>query len=239
MDNPNFQFETESEYKDFDKGTGAWAIKPGPAAIPAIPPIPGTVDAEESFDTDPIWQQITFGGATDWAVATDEFHSTPRSYKSANGGTFTIFNDFFSEQISFWLKNDMVPSGPDSFVVQIDGNTVLTVTDPADWTYYAIPTGFGYQIDFIFIKNFPFTSDCWLDDLITGGLDTPGVPGSPAHPFVYTPLKMTDDGERLKVDILPLSCETDSITVCPPVSGFEVVVTPGPCPIPKIGRAHV
>lgn len=218
MDNRIWQAATDVEYQILDRGFGAWAIKPGPAAVDPIPAVPGSTTVSEDFEGTP-WSTITFGGGT-WALATDESHSPTHSFKSAaigdNDSTqFTMFNDTFDPQISMWVKTN-TESGFDFFTIKVDSVIVYQESGDNDWHRIAIPLNFGYQIDVIYSKDFsgaPVGDACWVDDIVFGGLDTPAVPGSPAHPFVYTPLKMTDDGERLKVD----STVTGTVTVAEPV----------------------
>lgn len=232
MDSPNFQFQTETEYKNGDKGTGAWAIKPGPEEIPAVPDTPGSVVVSEDFEGT-LWQEITFDNG-DWIVTSAFAHSGTKSFTNADIGDnqtseFTIQNDVFDEQVSFWLKTD-TEAGFDKFQVLIDNVLVYEESGNNDWHRVAIPTDFGFFITFRYVKDFSAstgTDACYVDDIVIGTLDIPGNPGIPARPFVYTPLKMTDDGECLKVSLCDttvavtgtvntrfLACETDSVSVC-------------------------
>lgn len=243
MDNPNFQFQTETEYKDGDKGTGAWAIKPGPAEIPEIP---GDDFASENFEG-VLWQQITFFGG-DWVTTNAEAHEGTTSFtnKDIDDGetsSFFIFNDVGATELRFWLKTDS-ETGFDKFTLLVDFVEVFEESGPTDWQFVEVPLNAAFEtIEFRYEKDSsgsPFTDAVYVDELVLGTLTVPGVP---ARPFVYTPLKMTDDGECLKVHICdldingalpvtsrPLDCEFDSVTICPPVSGLEVIVTNFPDP---------
>lgn len=204
------QFGTGVEYKDGDGGTGAWAIKPGPAAVPEVPPVPGSVVLSEDFEG-ALWSEITEVSGT-WVATTAHSHSATTSYTNpdiGDGGSasFTIQNDAFDAQLSFWLRTD-TESGFDKFQVFIDGAEVYSESGFNDWHRVAIPTGFGFLFEFRYTKDSSVSGGadaCWVDDIVLGSLDTPAVPGIPARPFVYTPLKMTDDGDRLKVDIASIS----------------------------------
>lgn len=200
MDSPNYQFQTDVEYKDGDKGTGAWAIKPGPGEIP---PVPGEVFAEEDFEGT-LWTQITFFGG-DWVVTTAEAHDGTKSYTNADiddneTSSFFIFNDVNATELRFWLKTD-TETGFDKFNLFVDFVSVFEESGPTDWQLIEIPLSANFEtIEFRYTKDSsgsPFSDACYVDELVLG---TPGTPGVPARPFVYTPLKMTDDGERLKVD---------------------------------------
>lgn len=205
MGSPNVQFGTEVEHKDFDKGTGAWAIKPGPAEIPEVPAVPGSVVLSEDFEG-PLWTEITEVSGT-WVTTTAHSHSATTSYTNPDindgeSASFTIQNDAFDAQVSFWLRTD-TESGFDKFQVFIDSVEVYSESGFNDWHRVAIPTGFGFIIEFRYTKDGSVSSGddaCWVDDIVQGSLDTLAVPAVPARPFVYTPLKMTDDGERLKVE---------------------------------------
>lgn len=208
MDIHNSQFGADIEFKSLDIGTPAWAVKPGPDAIPAIPFIPGTPVATENFEGT-LWSEIPFDSG-DWVVTSSTSHGGTKCFRGKLGiaaavTQFTI-NDFFgSQQLSFWYKMPDIVTGfvNDLFEVKVDGFTVFSQNQVvADWTYVAIPLSFAFQIDFIFHKNFPIIDDTdtvFLDDLVLGGLDTPGVPGSPAHPWVYSPMYLCGDDDRLLV----------------------------------------
>lgn len=206
MDSPNVQFGTGVEHLEGDKGTGAWAIKPGPAAVPEVPPVPGSVVLSEDFEG-PLWSEITEVSGT-WVTTTAHSHSAVTSYTNpdiADGesASFTIRNDAFDAQLSFWLRTD-TESGFDKFRVFVDGVEVYSESGFNDWHRVAIPTGFGFLFEFRYTKDSSVSGGadaCWVDDIVLGSLDTPAVPGVPARPFVYTPLKMTGDGERLKIDV--------------------------------------
>lgn len=202
MDIHNSQFGADIEYKTLDIGTPAWAIKPGPDAILPIPLVPGIEDATEDFEG-PLWTQIALDSG-DWTLETDQSHSPTHSYKSKDIGnnqttSFTIQNNSFQEQISFWLKTD-TEAGFDKFRVFIDAVEVYVESGNNDWHRVAVPTDFGYLVEFRYSKDFSSSTPadaCWVDDLAFGTLDTPEVPGSPAHPFVYAPLQVNEDGELL------------------------------------------
>lgn len=234
MDNHNIQFGAEVEFKALDPGTGAWAVKKGPDAIPAVPAVPGSIVALEDFEG-ALWQQITFVSG-DWALDTLNAHSPTHSFRSKvivdnQTSSFFIQNDVFEPQLSFWLTTN-TESGFDFLKVFVDSVEVYSESGSNAIHRVAIPIGFGFDIEFRYSKDFsssPVGDGCWVDDIVLGGLDTPGVPGSPAHPLVYAPLHLTDDGERLKVDVeFPtiehLACATDSVTVCPGDDPLEVVV---------------
>lgn len=201
-----WQAGADVEYKTLDRGVGAWAVKKGPDAIAPIPAVPGTTTVSENFEGTP-WSTITFGGGT-WALATDQSHSPTHSFKSAtipNNATtqFTMYNDTFDPQLSMWVKTN-TESGFDFFTVKVDSVTLYQESGNNDWHRIAVPLNFGYQIDVIYSKDFssaPVGDACWVDDIVFGGLDTPAVPGSPAHPLVYAPMHLTDDGIRLKTDV--------------------------------------
>lgn len=205
MDSPNYQFATGTEYKDGDGGTGAWAIKPGPDAIPEVPAVPGDAVRSENFDGT-LWTEISFGSG-DWFATSAQSHSAPMSYTNkdidnSETSEFIIYNDYFQEQISFWLRTE-TETNFDFFRLFIDGSEVYTQSGVNDWYRVVVPTGFGYEFKFQYTKDSSSSlgdDSCWVDDIVFGTADTPAIPGVPARPFVYTPLKMTDDGERLKVD---------------------------------------
>lgn len=225
MDSPNSQFGAEVEYRALDQGTPAWAVKPGPDAVPEIPLIPGAAVNSEDFEGT-LWQQLNLVSSTGWFVTSADAHGGTKSLESANvGGDVTsslVINDFsFSPQLSFWIKADMVVSADDKFEVLFDGVPVYTLEAPLPaWTRIALETNFAFNIEFKFFQDFPFTSPfVRLDDIVFGDIDTPGVPGAPAHPLVYAPLKLTDDGERLKVepfledDLAAVNANLDSLEV--------------------------
>lgn len=206
MDIHNSQFGSDIEYDSLDLGTPAWVVKPGPAAIPAIPFVPGTPIASENFEGT-LWNDIPFAFG-DWEVTSSESHGGTKSFRGKTGigkttSTFAIYDFFGSSQVSFWYKNPGFVTGfvNDVFEVFLDGSLAFSTLDiAADWTYVAIPLNFNFEIDFVFTKNFPIIDDTdtvFLDDLILGGLDTPGVPGSPAHPLVYAPMHLCDDDRLL------------------------------------------
>lgn len=217
MDIHNSQFGADIEYKTLDIGTPAWAVKPGPDAIPAIPAVPGTEDATEDFEGT-LWTQIALDSG-DWTLETDESHSPTHSYKSKDinaneSSSFTIQNNSFQEQISFWLKTD-TEAGFDLFRVFIDAVEVYSISGNHDWFRAAIPTDFGYLVEFRYSKDFSGSTPedaCWVDDLVFGTIDIPEVPGSPAHPLVYAPLHVNEDGELL---VSGCSCTTSDTASIP------------------------
>lgn len=212
MDIHNSQFGADIEYKSLDIGTPAWAVKTGPAAIPAIPEGNPTIIVEETFDTGSLWDQITFGGFSGtgvWATDASTFHSSPNSFLSPNissgeSGTFTVYNDTFSSDLIFWARVDtgnIIGSLVNGLVVTVDGTEKLVVADfDTGWVKYTIGLNFGYQVDFTYRKDFSsFTNKVWVDNIIFGFRGTSGVPGSPAHPLVYSPLYLCGDDNRLLV----------------------------------------
>lgn len=223
MDSPNHQFETEVEYKDGDKGTGAWAIKPGPAEVPEIP---GDDLASEDFEG-ALWSQITFFGG-DWITTAAQAHNGTLSFTNLDiddneSSAFFIFNDVSATELRFWLKTD-TETGFDKFELFIDFVSVFEESGPTDWQLVTLPLAAAFEtIEFRYTKDSSasvFSDACYVDEIVLG---LPGTPGIPARPFVYTPLKMTDDGERLKVDVLDqtvsvtgraLDCALDSVTIC-------------------------
>lgn len=218
MDIHNNQFGSDIEYDSLDLGTPAWVVKPGPAAIPAIPFVPGTPIATENFEGT-LWSEVPFAFG-DWEVTSAESHGGTKSFRGKTGigkttTTFAIYDFFGSSQVSFWYKNPGFVTGfvNDKFEVLFDGTPVFTQLDIVnDWTYVSIPLNFAFEIDFVFTKNFPIVDDTdtvFLDDLVLGGFDTPGVPGSPAHPLVYAPMHL---------------CEDDRLLVSPAVA--EIPITP-------------
>lgn len=207
MDIHNSQFGADVEYDSLDRGTPAWAVKPGPGAIAPIPAVPGTTTVSENFEG-ALWSQITFGGG-DWTVDGTQAHSPTKSFRSKVIGnnatsTFTIYNDTFDPQISFWTRY-ITESGFDFLTVKVDGVNALQLSgSQLSFQRHSINIGFGYQIDFVYSKDFssaPAGDGVWIDDIVFGGLDTPAVPGSPAHALVYTPLYV-DANNRLKVTLL-------------------------------------
>lgn len=207
MDIHNSQFGAGVEYDYLDRGTPAWAVKPGPGAIAPIPAVPGTTTVSENFEGT-LWSSITFGGG-DWTVDGTQAHSPTKSFRSKVIGnnatsTFTIYNDTFDPQISFWTRY-ITESGFDFLTVKVDGVNMLQLSgSQLTFQRHAITIGFGYQIDFIYSKDFssaPAGDGVWIDDIVFGGLDTPAVPGSPAHALVYSPLYV-DVNNRLKVTLL-------------------------------------
>lgn len=207
MDIHNSQFGSDVEYDSLDRGTPAWAVKPGPGAIAPIPAVPGTTTVSENFEGT-LWSQITFGGG-DWTLDGTQSHSPTNSFRSKVIGnnassTFTIYNDTFDPQVSFWTRY-ITESGFDFLTVKVDGVTALQLSgSQLTFQRHAINIGFGYQIDFIYSKDFssaPAGDGVWIDDIVFGGLDTPAVPGSPSHPLVYSPLYV-DENNRLKVTLL-------------------------------------
>src|ERR1700746_2902251 len=206
MDRHNYQPAADVEYKPLDRGNAVWAVKPGPGAIAPIPAVPGSVVVSENFEGTP-WLAIPFVSG-DWTVATDQSHSPTHSYRSKvignNASTqFTIQNASGSPQLSFWLRTN-TEQGFDLFTVQVDGTTVYTGSGFNDLHRVALNIGFGFQIDFIYSKDFsssPVGDGCWVDDVVFGSLDIPAVPWSPAHPLVYAPLHTTAAGIRLKTDV--------------------------------------
>jgi hypothetical protein len=236
MDIHNSQFGSDIEYKSQDRGTPAWAIKSGPGAIAPIPEGPPTIYTEETFDSPPVWDSFfTFccqSGDGVWAVASDSFHSAPNSWKSpalssGQSSTFTLFNDFFAPDIIFWARVDtanQTGSLVNGLIVKVDGVEKLRVTDfDTGWLQYTIDLSFGYQVDFIFQHDFSaFVDSIWIDNVVFGVRGTPAVPGSPAHPKVYAPLVLDSDDNlnvvvngTIDVEIRPLDCTTDSVTICP------------------------
>lgn len=248
MDIHNSQFGACVEYKTFDIGTPSWAVKPGPAAILPIPFIPGTPIATENFEGT-LWVDVPFDSG-DWEVTSSTSHGGTKCFRGKTGiaaatTQFTIFDFFGSQQLSFWYKMPDIVTGfiNDLFEVKVDGATVFSQNDVvADWTYVSIPLTFAFQIDFIFHKNFPIVDDTdtvFLDDLVLGGLDTPGVPGSPAHPLIYTPFHLTVDDELIvtvsdTITVMPphLNCATDSVEICndagSPISVQGTIALDGP-----------
>lgn len=243
MDSPNFQFETKTEYKDRDKGTGAWAIKPGPEAIPPIPFVPGDPVFTEDFEGVP-WSDLFLVSVDGWSVQTIDAHSPTHSFETDHLGAYVysfVFNDFsFSPQLSFWFKADMVPSASDVFEVLFDGVPVFTVTTPVtDWTYVALSKGFTFNIEFRFTQNFPIVTNgvfVRVDDIVVGELDTPGVPGSPAHPFVYAPLVLCEDDRLLVSPAIQTVLGVPEVLVAEedfetdPISGFGTWTLTGDSP---------
>lgn len=205
MDNYAPHQQADVEYKTLDRGVPAWAIKPGPAAVPPIPAVPGSTDQLENFEG-VLWSQITFDTG-DWAVDTAVAHSPTHSFRSKVIGnnqttSFTIQNSSFLPQLSFWVETN-TENNFDFFKVFIDSVEVYSESGSHSMHRVAIPTNFGFSIEFRYSKDFssaPPGDGVWVDDIVFGSLDIPAVPGAPAHPFIYTPLKMTTDGERLKVD---------------------------------------
>lgn len=220
MDIHNSQFGSEVEYDSLDLGTPAWAVKPGPGAIAPIPFIPGTPIASEDFEGT-LWTEIPFGFG-DWEVTSTTSHLGTKCFRGKTGianttSTFAIFDFFGSQQVSFWYKTPGFVTGfvNDKFEVFVDGVLAFTNLNVVnDWTYVSIPLSFAFEIDFVFTKNFPIVDDTdtvFLDDLILGDLDTPGVPGSPAHPLVYTPLYL-DSNNNLMVAVDGMVAVTQSGT---------------------------
>lgn len=234
LDASNSQFGADVEHKTLDRGTPAWAVKPGPAAVPAIPLVPGSTVFSEDFEG-PLWTQI-FLVSTEWATTTLDSHSPITSYRgNAKSGvglatSFTI-NDFsFSPQLSFWYKFITPFNSGATFEVLFDGTPVFSVTNnPVSvWTRVAIPTNFAFNITFRFVNSSILNNNRFalVDDIVFGSLDTPAVPGAPAHPLIYTPLHLDSDN-NLKVTVIDgtvavtgtvetrqLTCETDSVTAC-------------------------
>lgn len=222
------QFGSDVEYNSLDRGTPAWAIKSGPAAIDPIPEGNPFITVQENFDSLPLWNQITFGGDSGtgvWAVATDSFHSTPNSFKSpaistGQFATFTMFNDTFDQDLIFWARVDGAnPIGPsiNGLIVKVDGVTKLTVSDfDTGWIRYTIGLNFGYQVDITYKQDFSaFTNRAWIDDIVFGTRGTPAVPGSPAHPQVYAPLHLDPAGALIVTVLNP----TPTLSGTVPVSG--------------------
>lgn len=202
MDNHNSQFGSDVQYTSLDYGTPAWAVKPGPGAIAPIPAVPGAITVSENFEST-LWLQISFGGG-DWTLTTAESHSPTHSFRSKviadnQTSTFTVYNDTFDPQISFWAKTN-TEAGFDKLRIKIDGVEVYSESGLNDWHYVSIPMNFGYQVDFIYSKDFsssPVGDGVWVDDIGFGALDTPMVPGSPAHPWVYAPFHLTSNNELI------------------------------------------
>lgn len=218
-ESPNVQFGTEVEHKDFDKGTGAWAIKPGPAAIPEVP---GAVFAEENFEG-VLWTQITFFGG-DWVTTGTEFHDGALSFTNLDiddgeTSSFFISNDVGATELRFWLKTD-TETGFDVFNVFVDFVEVFEESGPVDWQLVTIPLAAAFEtIEFRYTKDSSvsaFSDACFVDEIELGA---PGTPAVPARPFVYTPLKMTDDGERLKVET---DNEDELSTIDASIQAFKV-----------------
>lgn len=224
----NYQFQADVEHKTLDGGTPAWAVKPGPGDIAPIPAVPGSTTVEETFDGT-LWTQITFVSG-DWTVDTINFHSAPNSFRSKVIGnsqttSFFIQNDVFEPQLSFWART-LTETNFDFLRIFVDNVQVYQESGNLPLHRVSIPIGFGFDIEFRYTKDFssaPAGDGIWVDDIVLGGLDTPEVPGSPAHPLVYTPLYLDDD-DNLKVTLLDqvvavtgipnLDCETDSVTTC-------------------------
>lgn len=208
MDIHNSQFGADIEHKTLDTGTPAWAVKPGPDAIPAIPFVPGTPIATETFEGT-LWIEVPFDSG-DWEVTSSTSHGGTKCFRGKTGiaaatTQFSILDFFGSQQLSFWYKMPDIVTGivNDLFEVKIDGIPAFSQNQAvSDWTYVSIPLAFAFQIDFIFHKNFPIidnTDTVFLDDVVLGGLDIPGVPGSPAHPYVYSPMYLCGEDHRLLV----------------------------------------
>lgn len=199
MGSPNHQFGTGTEYKSGDRGTGAWAVSPGPAAVPEVPATPGSEVVKETFEGT-LWTQISFDSGT-WIVTTDFAHAGTKSYTNPDIGdnqsaSFTIQNTAVQPQLSFWLRTD-TEAGFDKFRVFIDSVEVYSESGFNDWHRVAVPTGGGFSVEFRYSKDFSASSAadaCWVDDVVFGSLDIPGTPAIPARPLIYAPLQLDNDG---------------------------------------------
>ena len=232
---PNFQWRTTDPYKDLDRGTGAWGVRDVVLTIPEV------VVATEDFETDPIT------GSGTWTISATTPHSGLRCLRSAiiaanqnTDYTFTI--PVPATSIRFWwrvsseLNFDFFRVYKDAI---IPGNLLMQAsgTSPDTYAQSTLDVTGATTVTFRYIKD--GSSSAGLDRAIIDDIEwtTPEVPGT----YFYEPLHLEADSRRLKVtaiqedpivvtgvvDVRPLSCETDSITVCfeDPVSISGVVAT--------------
>lgn len=225
MDTPNFQWPTETQYKDGDKGTGAWAIKPGHAGVPE------TVLLTEDFETLPLDITVVDAGDAVWARSMAQAHTGSWSFKSGTIGNSQTTDAIITvpgggtNAVRFWYfvssENNF-----DFFKVIVNGNIVLQASGNVGWTQVILDLNGAPDVTFRYSKDSSSSSGddaAYIDDLEFI------IKAIPDIPFVYTPLKMSDDGENLKVVILDqpiaitgtigvdvphLNCSTDSVTIC-------------------------
>lgn len=218
MDSPNYQWPTGTEYKEGDKGTGAWAVKFGQDAVPE------SVVVTEGFEDASLDVTITDGGNLPWFRDMAQAHTgswgfragaithnqTSDAIVTVPGGTHVRF--------WYWVQSE---TNFDFFRVIIGGNTVLQVSGTVGWTQATLPLSGATSVTFRYLKDSSASSGAdttFIDDLEFL------VPAQPAIPLEYAPLKMTDDGERLKVE----ATVSGTVTVAQPAgtitNGAETAV---------------
>lgn len=205
-DAPNWQFGTGVAYKLGDRGTGAWGVKP----------LPNNVEVFEGFEATPVIIFGDNGSNAPWFVDTQFAHEGVKSFRS--GG---ILNNQFSDatalipggpNLSFWYKVSSEENF-DYFEFYMDADLIFQSSGEVDWTFFTIPVGSYVDFTFRFFK----------DSSSIGGFDAVWVDevqfGDPPLPPVYWPLKI-DENDALVVNgvdigIRPLTCDVDSVTICP------------------------
>lgn len=104
----------------------------------------------------------------------------------------------------------------------MDADLIFQSSGEVDWTFFTIPVGSYVDFTFRFFK----------DSSATGGFDAVWVDevqfGDPPLPPVYWPLKI-DENDALVVNgvdigIRPLTCDVDSVTICPGDDPLHVIV---------------
>lgn len=213
----NYQWKSGSVYRLGDRGTAAWGVKT---------PQMANLVLFEGFETLPL--EITFGdngSNAPWAVNTQFAYEGIKSFRSGS-----ILNNQFSDATA------LIPGGPiisfyykvsseenfDFFEFYMDGTLLLQVSGEVDWTLASFPTAGFTDFTFRYVKDGFVDSGfdaVWVDNLSFGD--------APAD-SVYWPLKIDENNalvvNGVDIGIRPLTCDVDSVTICPGDDPLHVIV---------------
>lgn len=244
INSTNIQWPQAEDHVTGDRGTMALGVKD------VDPGVPEVIVATEDFETDPI------SGSGTWTISLLTPHSGLRCLRSGVIGVSSSTDYTFNipataTHIRFWWRVSC-ENNADFFRVYKDaiipGNLLLQGTGLTDVYAEAVLDVTGATtVTFRYIK----------DSSISGGLDRAIIddiewiiPGIPAIQL-YEPFHLNEDNcvkvvlcenevsVTGEVNTRPLSCETDSITVCidqvVPVSGTIEIVIPEPLEVAVTG----
>lgn len=243
MDSPNIQWPSGDAYLVGDKGTGAWGVKD------VQPFIPDEIVATENFESDPI------SGSGTWTTTNSSPHTGVRCLRSAvignNQTTDYVFNvPLGSTQIRFWHRVSSEQNF-DFFRVLVDAVQVFQLSGTANvWAQATFSVIGATTVTFRYVKD--GSSAVGLDAAFIDDIEWIGAPGQAAIQL-YEPFHLdtnncvkvvlcNNDVEVIgTVDTRPLDCITDSVTICPPVSGSfdvevinEVIIRPLDCLVDSV-----
>ena len=234
IDAPNYQWPSGVPYVVSDRGTMALGVKD------VSPFIPDVLTGTEDFETDPIT------GSGTWTLTASSPHTGLRCLRSAvignNAQTDYTFNvPPGTNYIRFWHRVSSELNF-DFFRVLVDATQVFQLSGTANlWAQSIFPVTGAATVTFRYIKD--GSSAVGLDASFIDDIEWIGTLGQAAV-FTYEPFHIDATNDCMKVvlcnnevvvdgevEIRPLDCLTDSVTICPGDDPIEVVVNNFPSPV--------